>query len=305
MRTAREQAKGDVTNPDARCQPEGDRQRSLTQTRGLAVPSLNRAAQRGKPTEDEKLLAAPKPEEPAFLHTDPWRVLRITSEFVEGFDALAGMERAVTLFGSARVDENDPMYQAAQTVARMLGEAGLAIITGGGPGIMEAANRGAREAGARSVGLNIELPFEQAINPFVDITVEFRYFFVRKTMLVKYAQAFVIFPGGFGTMDELFESLTLIQTGKVRNFPIILFGTAYWQGLLDWLEGTMLAHANICSEDLDLLLITDSPEEVRDLIVRSIEDESWRIQQEEGARHRTKQVMGLAESVALVSESGL
>jgi uncharacterized protein (TIGR00730 family) len=164
---------------------------------------------------------------------------------------------------------------------------------------------GAREAGARSVGLNIELPFEQAINPFVDLTVEFRYFFARKTMLVKYAQAFVIFPGGFGTMDELFESLTLIQTGKVKNFPIILFGTDYWQGLLDWLEGTMLARANICPEDLDLLLITDSPEEVRDLVVRSIEDESWRTQQEEGARRKTRQVMGLSAEAAAASESGL
>src|SRR5581483_11121886 len=298
MRTAREQGKGEVTTTDARCHPADDRQKSLTQTMGLATPALNRAAQRGHPTEDEKLLAAPKPEEPAFLHTDPWRVLRITSEFVEGFDALAGRERAVTLFGSARVGADDPMYQTAMTVARMLGEAGFAIITGGGPGIMEAANRGAREAGARSVGLNIELPFEQAINPFVDLTVEFRYFFVRKTMLVKYAQAFVIFPGGFGTMDELFESLTLIQTGKVKNFPIILFGTDYWQGLLDWLEGTMLARANICPEDLDLLLITDSPEEVRDLIVRSIEDESWRTQQEEGARRKTRQVMGLSAEAA-------
>ncbi|HZO88579.1 MAG TPA: TIGR00730 family Rossman fold protein [Chthonomonadaceae bacterium] len=262
----------------------------------IESPALNRAARRGHPTEDEKLLAAPRPEEAAFTHTDPWRVLRIESEFVEGFDALAGLGPAVTIFGSARVAEKDPMYQAAQKAAQLLGNAGFAIITGGGPGIMEAANRGAREAEAKSVGLNIELPFEQAINPYVDISVEFHYFFVRKTMLVKYAQAFVIFPGGFGTLDELFESLTLIQTGKVQNFPIILFCSAYWRGLLDWLNGQMLAEEKICPEDLDLLLITDSPEEVRDLVVRSMEDAEWRLAQEHPARQKTRQVLGLGEA---------
>ncbi|MBO9342502.1 MAG: TIGR00730 family Rossman fold protein, partial [Roseiflexus sp.] len=180
-------------------------------------------------TEDERLLARPRANTD-FLSTDTWRVLRIMGEFVDGFEMLADVGPAVTIFGSARVNVDDPMYQAAVDVARALGEAGFAIITGGGPGIMEAGNRGAREAGARSVGLNIELPFEQHFNPYVDTSVTFRYFFVRKMMLVKYAQAFVIFPGGFGTLDELFEALTLVQTGKVRNFPIILFNSAYWHG---------------------------------------------------------------------------
>ncbi|MBO9343270.1 MAG: TIGR00730 family Rossman fold protein, partial [Roseiflexus sp.] len=180
-------------------------------------------------TEDERLLARPRANTD-FLSTDTWRVLRIMGEFVDGFEMLADVGPAVTIFGSARAGVDDPMYQAAVDVARALGEAGFAIITGGGPGIMEAGNRGAREAGARSVGLNIELPFEQHLNPYVDTSVTFRYFFVRKMMLVKYAQAFVIFPGGFGTLDELFEALTLVQTGKVRNFPIILFNSAYWHG---------------------------------------------------------------------------
>jgi uncharacterized protein (TIGR00730 family) len=259
---------------------------------GIASPTLNRAASHGHRTEDEKLLATPKPEEAQFTHTDPWRVLRITSEFVEGFDALAGLGPGVTLFGSARIKPDSPEYQAAMKVARLLGQAGFAIITGGGPGIMEAANRGAVEAGAKSVGLNIELPFEQEINPYVDISVQFRYFFTRKTMLVKYSEAFVIFPGGFGTMDELFESLTLIQTGKIKNFPVVLFGSSYWQGLLDWLKATMLKEEKIGPEDLHLLLISDSPEEVRDMIVRAVNEVNWRTELEEGARSRTRQIMG-------------
>jgi uncharacterized protein (TIGR00730 family) len=259
----------------------------------IPLHALNRAAKRGHRTEDEKLLAAPHPDEAAFTHTDPWRVLRIMSEFVEGFDALAGLGPAVTLFGSARADQDEPLYQSAREVARLLGEAGLAIITCGGPGVMEAANRGAKDAGAKSIGLNVELPFEQALNPYVDITVEFRYFFARKTMRVKYAQAFIIFPGGFGTMDELFEALTLIQTGKVRNFPVILFGSAYWQGLLDWLKATMLTEEKICPEDLDLLLVSDSPPDVRDMVLRSLKDENWRTQQEEGARDTTRKVLGM------------
>jgi uncharacterized protein (TIGR00730 family) len=253
-------------------------------------PSLNRAARTGQPTEDERLLATPRGEEKLFTHTDPWRVLRIQGEFVEGFDALAEIQQAVTIFGSARVPEGDPMYQAAEETARLLGEAGFAIITGGGPGIMEAANRGARAAGTLSVGLNIELPFEQGVNPYVDIGIEFRYFFVRKTMFVKYAQGFVIFPGGFGTMDELFEALTLIQTGKVRNFPVILFGAAYWEGLLDWLRGTMLSKGTIAPADLDLMVCTDSPEEVRDIIVRSIRERRWRDAQEAPAREVARRV---------------
>jgi hypothetical protein len=244
------------------------------------------------PTEDERLLAPPPPEQVAFTHTDPWRVLRIMGEFVEGFDTLAELGPAVTLFGSARVRSDDAMYQATVDVARLLGEAGFTIITGGGPGIMEAGNKGAREANVPSIGLNIELPFEQGSNAYVDIGIEFRYFFVRKMMFVKYAQGFVIFPGGFGTLDELFEALTLIQTGKVKNFPVILFGSYYWQGLLDWLRTTLLPEGKIAPADLDLLVVTDSPEEVRDLIVSSITAEPWRIAQEEKARDVTRRALG-------------
>ena len=265
----------------------------------LPVRALNRAAARGEETEDEKLLAVPDPNRAAFTHSDPWRVMRITGEFVEGFDALAGLGPAVTLFGSARTKADDPMYAAAMKTARLLGSAGLTIITGGGPGMMEAANRGAKAANAPSIGLNIELPFEQSLNPYVDISVDFRYFFARKTMMVKYAQAFVIFPGGFGTMDELFESLTLIQTGKVKNFPVILFGTAYWQGLLDWLNTTMLEAGNVAAADMKLLIVTDSPEEVKDIVVRSLQDPNWRTQQEEGARHKTRRVMGMQEKTPM------
>jgi uncharacterized protein (TIGR00730 family) len=175
-------------------------------------------------------------------------------------------------------------------MARLLGEAGFAIITGGGPGVMEAGNRGARAAGVTSVGLNIELPFEQGLNPYVDVGIEFNYFFVRKTMFVKYAQGFIIFPGGFGTMDELFEALTLIQTGKIRNFPIILFGSKYWGGLLDWLRNTMLTEGKIAAADLDLLVVTDSPEEARDMIVRSAQDHRWQTEQEHSSREATRRV---------------
>ena len=265
--------------------------RSPRPNRGAESPSLNRAARSGKPTEDERLLATPRPEQTLFIHTDPWRVLRIMGEFVEGFDALAELGQAVTVFGSARVRPGDPMYAAAEELAGLLGAAGFAIITGGGPGIMEAANRGARAVGARSVGLNIELPFEQGINQYVDIAIEFRYFFVRKTMFVKYAQAFVIFPGGFGTMDELFEALTLIQTGKVQNFPVILYGSSYWSGLVDWLRATMLAEGKIAPADLDLLVISDSLEEVRDLIVKSVREQGWRPQQEQEAREVTRRAL--------------
>ena len=227
-------------------------------------PTLNRNTRMGGATEDERLLVAPtqEPGGSSFIHTDPWRVFRIMGEFVEGFDALAELGQAVTIFGSARVPPGDPQYEAARETARLLGEAGFTVITGGGPGIMEAANQGAREAGAKSVGCNIELPFEQHINPYVDVAINFRYFFVRKTMFVKYAEAFVIFPGGFGTLDELFEALTLIQTGKVRDFPVILFGSAYWKGLIDWIRDTLLAEGKISPEDVDLLVVTDDPAEV-------------------------------------------
>jgi hypothetical protein len=233
-------------------------------------PTLNRAARTGAATEDERLLQAPAQQgtRPGdFVHTDPWRVFRIMGEFVEGFDALANLGPAVTIFGSARVTPDHPQYAQTRETARMLGEAGFTILTGGGPGIMEAANAGARDAGATSVGCNIELPFEQHVNPYVDIAINFRYFFVRKTMFVKYAEAFVIFPGGFGTLDELFEALTLIQTDKVRDFPVILVGTEYWRGLLDWIQNTLLAEGKISPDDLKLMVVTDSPEEVCRIIV--------------------------------------
>jgi uncharacterized protein (TIGR00730 family) len=250
--------------------------------------NLNRAARTGRPTEDETLLAVPTQVD--FTHTDPWRVMRIMSEFVQGFDALAELDRAVTIFGSARVRPGDGQYETAVTVARRLGEAGFNIITGGGPGIMEAGNKGARAAGAFSVGLNIELPFEQHLNPYVDLSVDFRYFFVRKTMLVKYANGFVIFPGGFGTMDELFEAITLVQTGKIRNFPIVLFGTAYWGGLVDWLKNTMLVDGKISAPDLDLLWLTDSPTEAVEYIVRCLQEAQS--EKEANARAITQAVFG-------------
>jgi uncharacterized protein (TIGR00730 family) len=250
--------------------------------------NLNRAARTGRPTEDEALLAVPTQVD--FTQTDPWRVMRIMSEFVQGFDALAELDRAVTIFGSARVRPGDEQYETAVTMARLLGEAGFNIITGGGPGIMEAGNKGARAADVFSVGLNIELPFEQHLNPYVDLSVDFRYFFVRKTMLVKYASGFVIFPGGFGTMDELFEAITLVQTGKIRNFPIVLFGTAYWSGLVDWLKNTMLAEGKISAPDLDLLWLTDSPTEAVDYILRCQQNEQS--EKEENARAITQAVFG-------------
>jgi uncharacterized protein (TIGR00730 family) len=228
--------------------------------------ALNLAARTGRVTQDAQLLT-PESMEANFTHTDTWRVFRIMGEFVAGFDTLAGIGPAITIFGSARVRPGHPQYEAAVEVGRLLGEAGFSIITGGGPGIMEAGNKGAQLAGVASIGLNIELPFEQNNNPYLDTPIDFRYFFVRKTMFVKYAHGFVIFPGGFGTMDELFEALTLIQTGKIQNFPVVLYERAYWQGLLDWLKKRMLAEGKISVPDLDLLVALDSPEEVRDFIV--------------------------------------
>jgi uncharacterized protein (TIGR00730 family) len=210
-------------------------------------------------TEDSQLLER---RDASFVDTDPWRVLRILSEFVEGFDALASAPRAISCFGSARIGEGDPMYGAAREVGRALAEAGFAVVTGGGPGIMEAANRGCQEGGGFSIGCNIELPFEQGSNPYLDLLIDFRYFFVRKTMFVKYAEGFVVFPGGFGTFDELFEALTLIQTGKVRHFPVVLYGSSYWARLLEWLRGPVLAEGKIASPDLDLLHVTDDPNDV-------------------------------------------
>ena len=223
-------------------------------------------------TEDEKLLQQPAVETD-FTRSDPWRVMRITGEFIEGFDTLASVERGVSIFGSARTPPTDPHYAQAEEVARLLAQQDFAIITGGGPGIMEAANKGAHEAGGRSIGCNIELPFEQKANPYVDTLVEFRYFFVRKTMFNKYSVAFVIFPGGFGTLDELFEAITLIQTGKIYHFPVILFGTAYWRGLVDWLRTTVLGAGKIGPRDLDLMLVTDDPAEAVPAVVRSCSDQ--------------------------------
>jgi uncharacterized protein (TIGR00730 family) len=254
--------------------------------------TLNLAARHARPTEDEQLLTPPQPEDIHFTHTDPWRVLRILGEFVQGFDLLAELGPAVTLFGSARVQESERQYEAAVHLARTLGQAGFNIITGGGPGIMEAGNKGAREAGVESVGLGIELPFEQGVNEYVDVAIEFRYFFVRKMMFVKYAVGFVILPGGFGTMDELFEALTLIQTGKIRNFPVVLYDSAYWTGLVDWLRRTMLAEGKISAGDLELLIISDSAEEVRDIILASLKGEEWRIKQEEPARAASREALG-------------
>ena len=222
-----------------------------------------------RPTEDEVLLTAPAERPDALKHSDPWRVLRIMGEFVEGFDALADVSDAVTIFGSARTARDDPGYAQAVEVARLLSAKGFPIITGGGPGIMEAGNRGAQEGGSLSVGLNIELPFEQGLNAFVDRGSDFRYFFARKTMFIKYSTAFVVFPGGFGTLDEMFEALTLIQTGKVKDFPVVLFGTKYWSGLIAWLRETVGAEGKISLKDLDLMLLTDDPEECVQHIVTS------------------------------------
>ncbi|MBA3393454.1 MAG: TIGR00730 family Rossman fold protein [Deltaproteobacteria bacterium] len=215
-------------------------------------------------TEDQKLLDEPASED--FRRNEAWRVMRITSEIVEGLDNLAQIGPAVSIFGSARTLPDDPDYAAARRTASLLASAGFAVITGGGPGIMEAANRGARDVKGHSIGCNIELPFEQASNPYVDTLVSFRYFFVRKTMFIKYSSAFVNFPGGFGTLDELFEALTLIQTGKISHFPVVLFGKAYWSGLVSWLEQHPLAGGKLGRTDLALLQLTDDPEEAVEMV---------------------------------------
>jgi uncharacterized protein (TIGR00730 family) len=240
-------------------------------------------------THDEALLEAPTPGDKLFTHTDPWRVLRVMSEFVDGFDALAELAPAVTFFGSARVKRDSAEYRAAEETACLVGKAGYPIITGGGPGIMEAANQGAQRAGVTSVGLNIELPFEQEVNPYVDVMRQFRYFFARKTMLVKYAVGFVIFPGGFGTIDELFEAATLIQTGKIRNFPIVLYGSSYWSGLLGWMREQMLSGGKIAEADLSLLMVADSPRQARELLLKGIAGHPRRRAVEAAAREQTRQ----------------
>jgi uncharacterized protein (TIGR00730 family) len=264
----------------------------------------------GAKTEDERLLTRPtqpliSPTEPIpnervreeehaferalnldFTLTDPWRVLRITSEFVNGFDALAHIPPSVTIFGSARTRPNDPTYAAAVETARLLARAGFGIITGGGPGIMEAANKGAQKGGNLSIGCNIELPFEQGPNPYLDISLDFRYFFVRKTMFIKYSNAFIIFPGGFGTMDELFEALTLIQTKKVSHFPVILYDSKYWSGLINWIREVMLNGNKISAHDLDLLRISDDAEEICQIVLESYH-ESYLLEKENPHREKS------------------
>jgi uncharacterized protein (TIGR00730 family) len=235
---------------------------------GTSDPARDRVARRRSQgtasTADQRLLDTRGPSD--WVHTDPWRVLRIQAEFVEGFEALAGLGPAVSIFGSARTQPGTADYVTATRLAAALSGAGYAVVTGGGPGIMEAANKGAFEAGGTSVGLGIELPFEQGMNEWVDIAIAFRYFFARKTMFVKYAQAFVVFPGGLGTFDELFEALTLVQTHKVTSFPVVLMGTAYWGGLVDWLREHVLAEGNINEGDLDLFHVTDDVDEAVALI---------------------------------------
>lgn len=233
------------------------------------VPDPKSAADR---TADGRLFKPPTVfERRAFVDTDPWRALRILGEFVEGFDELADVRAAVTFFGSARMPPEDPMYQLTVETARLLGEHNFVIITGAGGGMMEAANRGAREAGALSIGLNIELPHEQFVNPFVDRTVHFRYMFARKTMLVKYSSAFLFPPGGYGTLDELCEVLTLKQTEKIGNIPIVLMGKAYWAGFVDWIDQVVKTEGKIGPDDLDLFHITDDPQVVLDIVL-----DAWR-----------------------------
>jgi uncharacterized protein (TIGR00730 family) len=223
--------------------------------RGKAIP---------KTTTDQRLLDRRGPSD--WVHTDPWRVMRIQAEFVEGFGLLAELGLAVSVFGSSRAVPGTSQYELAERISAGLARAGYAVITGGGPGIMEAANKGAAAANGVSVGLGIELPLEQGLNDHVEIGLEFRYFFVRKTMFVKYSQAFVVLPGGFGTLDELFEALTLVQTGKITKFPIVLVGSSYWSGLLSWIRDTVVGQGKISPEDMDLLIIADDPDEVVQII---------------------------------------
>ncbi|HET6856547.1 MAG TPA: TIGR00730 family Rossman fold protein [Streptomyces sp.] len=227
-------------------------------------PVLRRRDQVQSGTTDQRLLDTEGDSE--WVHTDPWRVMRIQAEFIEGFGALAELPSAISVFGSARTPPGSPEYETGVELGAALVEAGFAVITGGGPGAMEAANKGAREANGVSVGLGIELPFEQGLNEHVDIGVNFRYFFVRKTMFVKYAQGFVVLPGGLGTLDELFEALTLVQTRKVTKFPIVLFGTAYWGGLVDWLRDTAVAQGKVSEKDLLLFHVTDDVKEAVALV---------------------------------------
>ena len=240
-------------------------------------PVLLRRGQVPTTTTDQNLLARGGGAD--WVHADPWRVMRIQSEFVEGFGALAEIGPAVSVFGSARTQRQAPDYHLGREVGRGLVEAGFAVMTGGGPGVMEAANRGASEAGGLSIGLGIELPFEQGMNAWVDLGVNFRYFFARKTMFVKYAQGFIVLPGGFGTFDELFESITLVQTHKVTEFPIVLVGSSYWTGLLDWLRGPVLDKGTISERDLELIQLVDDPADA----VRAVQERGAEIRAAEEA----------------------
>ncbi|MEV4471633.1 TIGR00730 family Rossman fold protein [Nonomuraea salmonea] len=247
-----------------------ERRQGQAFVRGSLVPSS---------THDQRLLARQGPSD--WVHMDPWRVLRIQAEFVEGFGQLAELPPAVTVFGSARTAPDSPEYALGRTLGRKLAEAGYAVITGGGPGVMESANRGASEVdGAVSVGLGIELPFEQRMNDYVDLGIEFRYFFVRKTMFVKYSCGFITLPGGFGTLDELFEALTLVQTRKVTSFPVVLLGSEFWGGLIDWIKGTLLGTGKIAAQDLELITVTDDPDEAVRIIVESDRARSRQRQEE-------------------------
>jgi len=241
----------------------------------------HRSLPRLAPTLDEDLLLGVGADVPLDAADDPARVARITAEFTMGFAALAKVDRAVSIFGSARTPESDPGYAKAREIGRLLAKEGYAIITGGGPGVMEAANRGCQEGGGLSIGCNIELPHEQDINPYVDLGVEFRYFFARKTMFVKYADGFVILPGGFGTLDEMMEALTLIQTGKIRHFPVVLVGSEFYAGFLDWIKAKLLGQGMISPDDLDLIQVTDDPKQVVDIVL-------------EASRRRQAQVGGAA-----------
>jgi len=230
-------------------------------------PVVMRRGQIETSTTDQRLLDYRGPSD--WVHADPWRVLRIQSEFVEGFGALAELGPAIGVFGSARTAPDHPSYAVAEEVGAKLAQAGFAVITGGGPGAMEAANKGASQAGGVSVGLGIELPFETGLNQWVDKGIHFRYFFARKTMFVKYAQGFVVLPGGLGTFDELFEALTLVQTQKITSFPIVLLGTAYWQGLIDWLRDTVMDEGKISQADLEMITLTDDVDEAVALMVQA------------------------------------
>jgi uncharacterized protein (TIGR00730 family) len=244
-------------NSRRRSEPAGEHHRGAVTLRGSQVEVS---------TTDQRLLESRGTAD--WVHTDPWRVMRIQAEFIEGFGSLAELGSAISVFGSARIPPEDPLYDTAVRLGAALVRAGYGVITGGGPGIMEAANKGASEAGGVSVGLGIELPFEQGLNKYVDLGINFRYFFVRKTMFVKYAQGFVVFPGGFGTLDELFEALTLVQTGKVTRFPIVLMGSQYWRGLLSWLQDTVAAEKKIAAVDLDLVSVTDDVPTAVEFILR-------------------------------------